>query len=58
MRRPGQEGGTAGSSTRSLQRLYDLAMHDVQRPGSIGAGLKVLEMLTDQGFKPRDGGTA
>ena len=30
-------------------------MLDVQRPGNIGAGLKVLEMLTDHGFKPKGG---
>ena len=50
--------GGAGFDTRSLQRLYDLAMLDVQRPGNIGAGLKLLETLTVTGFKPRGGGKA
>ena len=58
MRRPVAEGGAVGSSSRSLQPLYDLAMLDVQRPGNIGAGLKLLEMLTVTGFKPRNGGRA
>ena len=56
MPRPGGNG--AESDTRSLQRLHDLAMLDVQLPGNIGAGLKVLEMLTDHGFKPKGGGQA
>ena len=59
MRRPVAEGGAVGSSTRSLQPLYDLAMLDVQRLGNIGAGLKVLEMLMGHAdFRPRNGGKA
>ena len=57
MPRPGGNG--AESDTRSLQRLHDLAMLDVQRPGNIGAGLKVLEMLMARpDFRPRNGGQA
>ena len=55
---PRPSGNGAGSDTGSLQRLYDLAMLDVQRPGNIGAGLKLLATLTVTGFKPRDGGKA
>ena len=55
---PRPSGNGAGSDTRSLQCLHDLAMLDIQRPGNIGAGLKVLEMLTDHGFKPKGGGQA
>ena len=34
----------------SLQQLYDLAVQDIQRPGNIGAGLKILETLTNIGY--------
>ncbi|WP_181391991.1 hypothetical protein [Deinococcus irradiatisoli] len=57
MRRPGQEGG--GSDTHRLQPLYEKALLDAQRPGNIGAGLKVLEALLNvAGFKPKDGAKA
>ena len=55
---PRPSGNGAESDTGSLQRLYDLSVLALQRPGNIGAGLKVLEMLTDHGFKPKGGGQA
>lgn len=49
----------AVGNTRSLSRLYELACLDAQRPGNIGAGLKVLEsMLILPRFQPRNGGKA
>lgn len=57
MPRPGGNG--AGTSNHSLQRLWELARCDAQRPGNIGAGMKVLEMLMDcADFKPSNGGRA
>ena len=56
MRRPGQEGGAGDENKGSLAHLHELARLDAQRPGNIGAGLKVLEMLLKlPGFRP-DGG--
>lgn len=51
-------GGKAGD-TGSLSDLYALALRDMERPGNIGAGLKVAEMLmAHPGFRPRNGGKA
>lgn len=53
--------GRGGSNwdTRSLSDLHALALLDMQRPGNIGAGLKVAEMLMAlPGFRPRNGGQA
>lgn len=48
-----------GQGIDSLTRLYHLAQHDAQRPGNIGAGLKVLEALLNlPGFRPSTGGEA
>ena len=56
MKRPTD--ATVGSK-QSLPHLYELACLDVQRPGNIGAGLKVLEALMDLAhFRPRAGGVA
>ncbi|MFC4426971.1 hypothetical protein [Deinococcus navajonensis] len=45
--------------SRGLSHLYELACLDAQRPGNIGAGLKVLEsMLRLPHFQPRKGGKA
>lgn len=58
MRRPGQEGDTC-RNTPGLSRLYELARMDAQRPGNIGAGLKVLDMLMARpGFRVPHGGHA
>jgi hypothetical protein len=57
MPRPGGNG--AGSDKPSLQRLHDLALWDAQRPGNIGAGLKLLEALMNTpNFRPVTGGRA
>ncbi|WP_175607456.1 hypothetical protein [Deinococcus marmoris] len=56
MKRP-----TAASvgSKNSLARLHELACLDAQRPGNIGAGLKVLEALMNlEGYRPAKGGRA
>jgi len=43
----------------SLNDLFELARLDAQRPGNIGAGLKVLEALLNlPGFRPANGGKA
>ena len=53
MKRPTEQ--TVGN-TNSLSHLHELARLDAQRPGNIGAGLKILEMLMNRpGFRP-DGG--
>lgn len=49
----------AVGTARSLAHLYRLAQLDAQRPGNIGAGLKVLEALLNlPGFRPSTGGKA
>lgn len=51
--------GGGNRDTRSLANLHALALLDMQRPGNIGAGLKVAEMLMAlPGFRPRNGGQA
>ncbi|MEF2278785.1 hypothetical protein V3W47_10790 [Deinococcus sp. YIM 134068] len=56
MKRP--TGASVGTS-QSLAHLYHLAQLDTQRPGNIGAGLKVLEaLLTLPHFRPATGGKA
>lgn len=49
------EAARAGATSR-LQHLYELAKQDAERPGNIGAGLKVLEMLLNRAdFRPMSG---
>lgn len=56
MKRPTE---AAVGNMNSLTHLYHLAQHDAQRPGNIGAGLKVLEALLNlPGFRPSTGGEA
>ena len=56
---PRPSGNGAGASNNSLQRLWELAQLDAQRPGNIGAGMKVLEMLMNRvDFKPSNSGQA
>ncbi|WP_158679933.1 hypothetical protein [Deinococcus sp. NW-56] len=51
--------GDAVGNMGSLSHLYELARLDAQRPGNIGAGLKLLEALLNRpGFRPRNGGKA
>ncbi|WP_161780323.1 hypothetical protein [Deinococcus sp. RL] len=51
--------GDAVGNVGSLSHLYELARLDAQRPGNIGAGLKVLDALLKlPGFRPRNGGRA
>lgn len=53
--------GDAGNTrnTGSLSDLFMLATLDMQRPGNIGAGLKVLDMLMARpGFRAPCGGRA
>ncbi|OLV17491.1 hypothetical protein BOO71_0008686 [Deinococcus marmoris] len=39
--------------------MHELACLDAQRPGNIGAGLKVLEALMNlEGYRPAKGGRA
>lgn len=53
----GMTGGNG--NTGSLTYLLQLALLDMQRPGNIGAGEKVAEMLLNRpGFRPRTGGKA
>ncbi len=59
MRRPPIQGGASSERKNSLHRLHELARLDAQRPGNIGAGLKILEaLLKVAGFKPKGGSKA
>lgn len=56
MKRP--TGATVGNTDR-LAYLFELARLDAQRPGNIGAGIRVMEMLMNRtDFKPSNGGQA
>ena len=56
MKRP--TGATVGNTDR-LAYLFELARLDAQRPGNIGAGIKVMEALMNRAdFKPSNGGQA
>ena len=56
MKRP--TGATVGNINR-LAYLFELARLDAQRPGNIGAGMKVLEMMMGRAdFRPKNGGKA
>lgn len=49
----------AGCNLHGLAHLFELARLDAQRPGNIGAGLKVLDMLMARpGFRVPRGGHA
>lgn len=51
-------GATVGN-TDKLAHLFELARLDAQRPGNIGAGIRVMEMLMNRAdFKPSNGGQA
>lgn len=58
--RHGHDGNAGnGRNKSSLTDLYTLAVLDAQRPGNIGAGLKVLDMLMARpGFCAPRGGHA
>ena len=56
MKRP--TGQTVGNMN-SLTHLHELARLDAQRPGNIGAGMKILEaLLRLPSFKPKGGAKA
>ena len=56
MKRPTER--TVGN-TKRLAHLHELARLDAQRPGNIGAGLKILEALLKlPNFRPRSGAKA
>lgn len=56
----GRDGGAVRAGTdHSLAYLYLLAQLDAQRPSTIGAGLKILEMLMAlPAFRPPNGAKA
>lgn len=60
MPRREQDGAAArAGAASSLQRLWELGRLDAERPGNIGAGIKVMEMLMNRAdFKPSNGGQA
>ena len=60
MTRPlAQDGSARAGAAPILQRIWELARLDAQRPGNIGAGIKVMEMLMSRAdFKPSNGGQA